>query len=53
MDHRNERIAVVDTQIEDTNNQLQQIEQRKLKVETEKKKFASQRKFKEASTCQA
>lgn len=53
MDHRREQIQLVETQIEDTNNQLASIEQRKLKVEAEKKKFAAQRKFKEASTCQA
>ena len=52
-EHRKEQITVVETQIEDANNQLQQIEQRKLKVEAEKKKHAASRKFKEASACQA
>ena len=51
MDQRKDRIAVVDSQIEDCNNQLTQIEQRKLKVEGEKKKYAASRKFKEAQTC--
>ena len=52
MDHRKEQIAFTETQIEDARNQLQSIEQRKLKVEAEKKKHAAQRKFREASTCQ-
>ena len=53
MDQRNEQITLVESQIDETNNQLTSIEQRKLKVEAEKKKYAAQRKFKEAQTCQA
>ena len=53
MDQRKEQIALVESQIDETNNQLTSIEQRKLKVEAEKKKYAAQRKFKEAQTCQA
>ena len=48
-----ESILQVETQIEDAQGQLTSIDQRKQKMELEKKKFATQRKFKEASAAQA